>query len=74
MDVLSLAVDLIDQRKVEVETFNSFAVEHSDLGLIFLILHVLDHVREPNSQPMVADMHGNKRQAYFRENLNTENP
>lgn len=59
MDVLSLAVDLVDQREVEVETFDPFPVEHSNLRLVFLILHVLDHIREPYSQPVVADTHRN---------------
>lgn len=59
MDVLSLTVDLVDQGKVEVETFYPLTVEYSDLGLVLLILHVLDHIREPHSQPMVADTHKN---------------
>ncbi len=57
MDVLSLAVDLVDQREIEVKTFNAFSVEHSDLGLILLILHVFDHIGEPHSQPVVTDTH-----------------
>lgn len=55
MDVLSLAVDLVDQGEVEVEALDPFSVEHFDLGLVLLILHVFDHVRKPHSQPMVAD-------------------
>lgn len=61
MDVLSLAVDLIDQREVEVEVFDPFSVEHSHLGLVLLILHVFDHVREPHSQPVVTDSQRNIR-------------
>lgn len=57
MDVLSLLVDLVDQREVEMEMLHPFSVEHSDLGLIFLILHVLDHIGEPHSQPMIAVTH-----------------
>lgn len=57
MDVLSLAVDLIGQREVEMETFHPFSVEHSHLGLVLLVLHVFDHIREPNSQTMVTDSH-----------------
>lgn len=48
MDVFSFFVDLVDQREVEVESFHSFSVEELDLGLIFFVLHVLDHVREPH--------------------------
>lgn len=59
MDVLSLAVDLVDQREVEVKTFDPLSVEHSDLGLVLLILHVFDHVGEPHSQSVVADAHRN---------------
>lgn len=61
MDVLSLSVDLVDQGEVEVEMFNALSVEHSDLGLVLLVLHVLDHIGEPDSQPVVADAH--KKQA-----------
>lgn len=56
VDVLSLAVDLVDQRKVKVEAFDSFSVKHSNLGLKLLVLHVLYHIREPNSQPVVANV------------------
>lgn len=59
MDVLSLAVDLVDQREVEVEMFDPFPVEHFHFGLILLILHVFDHIRKPHSQPVVADTHRN---------------
>lgn len=59
MDIFSLAVDLVDQREVEVETFDPFSVEHPDLGLVLLILHVFDHIGEPHSQPVVADTHRN---------------
>lgn len=55
MDVLSLTVDLIDKRKVEVKAFDPFSVEHSHLGLVLLILHVFDHIWEPHSQSMVTD-------------------
>lgn len=55
MDVLSLAVNLVDEREVEVEVFDPFPVKHSNLGLVFFILHVLDHIREPYSQPVVAN-------------------
>lgn len=61
VDVLSLTVDLIDQREVEVETFNPFSVEHSHLGLVLLILHVFDHIREPHSQPVVTEPHRNNK-------------
>lgn len=54
MDVLPLTVDLIDQREVEVESFHSLSVEHSHLCLVLLKLHVLDHVREPDAQPVVT--------------------
>ena len=57
MDVLSLAVDLVDQREVEVETFDSLSVEDLHLGLVLLVLHVFDHIREPDAQPVVADTH-----------------
>lgn len=60
MNVLSLAVDLIDQREVEVEAFDSFPVEHSHLGLVLLVLHVFDHVWEPHSQSVVAESCTNK--------------
>lgn len=59
MDVLSLAVDLVDQREVEVKMFDPLSVEHSDLGLVLLKLHVFDHIGEPHSQSMVADTHRN---------------
>lgn len=59
MDVLSLAVDLVDQREVEVETFDPFPVEDFNLGLVLLVLHVFDHIREPHAQPVVADTHRN---------------
>lgn len=55
VDVLSFAVDLVDQRKVEVEAFDSFPLKHSHLGLKLLVLHILYHIGEPNSQPMVAN-------------------
>ena len=55
MDVLSLTVYLVDEREVEVEAFDPFPVEHSNLGLILFILHVLDHIREPNTQSVVAN-------------------
>lgn len=55
MDVLPLTVDLVDQREVKVEALHTFSVEHSDFGLVLLILHVLDHIREPHSQPVIAD-------------------
>lgn len=60
MDVFSLTVDLVDQREVEVETFHPFSVEHFDLGLVLFILHVFDHIREPNPQSMVAGTHIHK--------------
>lgn len=56
MDVLSLAVDLVDEREVEMEAFDSLSVKHSDFGLVFLKLHVFDHIREPHSQPMIAEI------------------
>lgn len=59
MDVLSLAMDLVDEREVEVETFDPFSVENSDLGLILLILHVFDHIREPHSQAVITETHRN---------------
>lgn len=54
VDVLSLAMDLVDQRKIKVEALDTFSMKHSDLGLELFILHVLDHIREPNSQSVVA--------------------
>lgn len=60
MDVLSLAVDLVDQREVEVEAFDSFPVEYPHLGLVLLVLHVFDHVWEPHSQPVVTESRTNK--------------
>lgn len=54
VDVFPLAVDLIDQREVEVESFHPLSVEHSHLRLVLLKLHVLDHVREPDTQPVVT--------------------
>lgn len=62
VDVLSFAVDLVDQRKVEVEALDSFSVKHSHLGLELLVLHVLYHVGEPNSQPVVANVQKLKKQ------------
>lgn len=59
MDVLSLAVDLVDQREVKVETLDLFSVKHSDLGLVLFILHVFDHVGEPHSQSVVTEAQGN---------------
>lgn len=53
--VFPLTVDLIDQGEVEVETFHPLSVKHSHLGLILLKLHVLYHVREPDTQTMIAD-------------------
>lgn len=64
MDVLSFAVDLVDQREVEVETLDPLSVEHSDLGLVLLVLHVFDHIGEPHSQPVVA---GTQRNAHKNE-------
>lgn len=55
MNVLSLTVDLIDQREVEVEAFDSFPVEYSHLGLVLLVLHVFDHVWEPHSEAVVTE-------------------
>lgn len=55
MNVLPLAVDLIDQGEVEVETLHSFPVEHSYFGLVLLVLHVFDHVWEPHSQSVVTE-------------------
>lgn len=55
MNVLPLAVDLIDQGEVEVETLHSFPVEHSYFGLVLLVLHVLDHVWEPHAQSVVTE-------------------
>lgn len=61
MDVLSLAVDLIDQREIEVKAFHTFSMKHFHLGLVLFILHVFDHVREPHSQTVVADEHSNQK-------------
>lgn len=55
MNVLALAVDLIDQGEVEVEALHSFPVEHSYFGLVLLVLHVFNHVWEPHSQPVVTE-------------------
>lgn len=57
MDVLSLAVDLVDQGKVKVEALHTLSVKHSDLGFVLLILHVLYHIREPHSQSVVANIY-----------------
>ena len=54
VDVLSLPVDLVFQGEVEVELLHPLSVEHLDLGLVLLALQVLDHVREPHRQPVVA--------------------
>jgi hypothetical protein len=55
MDIFSLFVDLVDQGEVEVESLHSFSMEEFHLGLVLLILHVLDHVREPHRQSVVAE-------------------
>lgn len=55
VNVLALAVDLVDQGEVEVETLHSFPVEHSYFGLVLLVLHVFDHVWEPHAQPVVTE-------------------
>lgn len=55
VNVLPLAVDLIDQGEVEVEALHSFPVEHSYFGLVLLVLHVFDHVWEPHSQAVVTE-------------------
>lgn len=60
MDIFSFTVDLIDQREVEVETFDPLSVEHSHLGLVLLKLHVFDHIREPHAQSVVTESQQNK--------------
>lgn len=57
MDVLRLTVDLIDQREVELEMFHAISVVRSRVGLVHLKLHVLDHVREPDAQAVVTELH-----------------
>lgn len=59
MDVFSFSVNLVDQREVEVETLDLLPVEDADLGLVLFVLHVFDHVGEPDSQPVVAESHTN---------------
>lgn len=54
MDVLALFVNLIPQGEVEMKSLHFLTMEELDVRLVFLKLKVLDLVRKPNSQPIIA--------------------
>lgn len=54
MNIFALFVNLILQCEVEMKSLHSLAMEDLDVRLIFLKLKVLDLVRKPSSQPIVA--------------------
>jgi len=54
MDILPLFVDLILQSEVKMKAFHFLTMEDLDVGLVLLKLEVLDLVRKPRSQAIIA--------------------
>jgi len=54
MDILPLFVDLILQSEVKMKALHFLTMEDLDVGLVLLKLEVLDLVRKPRSQAIIA--------------------
>lgn len=54
IEVMSLAMHLVLQSKVESDVLHYFFSEGPCAGFIFLLLDVLDHIWEPHRQSVVA--------------------
>lgn len=54
IEVLPLTVNLVFQGEVEGDVFHFLLDEHLGARGVLLFLEVLDHVREPNGQTVVA--------------------
>lgn len=55
IEVVSLAMHLVFQGEVKRDMLHSFLTESLSARFIFLLLDVLDHVREPHRQTIVAE-------------------
>lgn len=54
VEVVSLAMHLVLQGEVESDVLHPLVGEGLCAGVIFLLLDVLDHIREPHGQAVVA--------------------
>lgn len=59
-------VNLILHRKVDGGTIHVLTIKHLHFGLVFFILKIPDHIREPNCQSVVAEI---KKTEYSSSNM-----